>query len=261
MNLIYGIKQVMHKIRVKLYPNYLPGHENTFIAHTDSEAVLDIKQICASMYERGGFKGDTKDLEANIIRYHNEAAYQLCDGFTINNGYYSIYPNLGGTFKGLRDTPDPKSNPLSFRFRTMSALRRLAESIGIEIVGFAEADAFIDEFLDTDDHSSNTWYHPGNLFSLSGNKIKIDGDAPGVGMFFVPEDGSPEVKVERLNENGPASLRGIIPNCDAERWKNRDSHPVLRCKRKASKNHPCDKKQFFSGTSLISSPDSYSCLL
>jgi len=101
----------------------------------------------------------------------------------------------------------------------MSALRRLAESIGIEIVGFAEADAFIDEFLDTDDHSSNTWYHPGNLFSLSGNKIKIDGDAPGVGMFFVPEDGSPEVKVERLNENGPASLRGIIPNCDAERCK------------------------------------------
>ena len=219
MNLIYGIKQVMHKIRVKLYPNYLPGYEGTFIARTDSEALLDIKQICASMYERGGFKGDTKDLEANIIRYHDEVAYQLCDGFAVTNGYFTIYPNLGGTFKGLRDTPDPKKNPLSFRFRVMSAMRRLAESIGIEIVGFAEVDAYIDEFLDTEDNTRNSWYHPGNLFSIYGNKIKIEGDDPNVGLFFVPDDGSPAVKVTRFNENNPSSIKGITPNCDAEHCK------------------------------------------
>jgi len=66
-----------------------------------------------------------------LKKYYNEAAYQLCDGFTINNGYYSIYPNLGGTFNGLRDSLDPKRNPLSFRFRTNKPLRKLAESIAI----------------------------------------------------------------------------------------------------------------------------------
>ena len=214
MNLAYNVAQVMHKIRVKLYPNYLPGHEGTFIARTDSEASLNIEQVCAALRDRGGFTGNYEDLVDHVKKYYNEAAYQLCDGFTINNGYYSIYPNLGGTFKGLRDTPDPKTNPLSFRFRTMSALRRLAQSIAIEIDGFADVDAYIDEFVDTEDHTRNNWYLPGNLFALSGNKIKIEGDDPGVGMFFVPADGGTPVKVTRFNENSPSSIHGITPDCD-----------------------------------------------
>ena len=43
MNLTYGTKQVMHRIRVKLYPNYLPGGEGTFLTRTDSEACLKVQ--------------------------------------------------------------------------------------------------------------------------------------------------------------------------------------------------------------------------
>ena len=42
MNLTYGTKQVMHRIRVKLYPNYLPGGVGTFLTRTDSEACLKV---------------------------------------------------------------------------------------------------------------------------------------------------------------------------------------------------------------------------
>ena len=74
MNLAYNIAQVMHKIRVKLYPNYLPGQENTFIARTDSEAVLNIEQVCAALRDRGGFTGNTEDLIDYVKKYHNEMA-------------------------------------------------------------------------------------------------------------------------------------------------------------------------------------------
>jgi len=43
MNLTYGTKPVMHRIRVKLYPNYLPGGEGTFLTRTDSEACLKVQ--------------------------------------------------------------------------------------------------------------------------------------------------------------------------------------------------------------------------
>ena len=132
MNLAYNVAQVMHRIRVKLYPNYLPGQEGTFIARTDSEASLSIEQVCAALRDRGGFTGNYEDLVDHVKKYYNEAAYQLCDGFTVNNGYYAIHPNLGGTFTGLRDNPDPKAHPLTFRFRTLSTLRRLAGHISIE---------------------------------------------------------------------------------------------------------------------------------
>jgi len=125
MNLAYGISQVMHRIRVKLYPNYLPGYEGTYIARTDNEASLSIEQVCAALRDRGGFTGSYGDLVEHVKQYYGEVAYQLCDGFAVNNGYYSVHPNLGGIFKVLNDAPTPKTNPLSFRFRAMSPLRRL----------------------------------------------------------------------------------------------------------------------------------------
>jgi len=62
MSLLYGVSQVMHRIKVKLYPNYLPGGDGTFLARTNSEAALSIPQICAALCERGGYKGDFDDL-------------------------------------------------------------------------------------------------------------------------------------------------------------------------------------------------------
>ena len=56
-------------------------------------------------------------------------------------------------------------------------------------------------------------YLPGNLFHISGNKIKIEGDDPSVGLFLVPPGGE-AVKITRLNENSHTSIRGITPNCN-----------------------------------------------
>ena len=106
MNLIYGLHSVMHRIRVKLYHNYLPGHENTFYARTDNEAVLNTEQVCSAMIKRGGFTGNKRELISHIDQYNDEVRYQLMDGFAVSNGSYTIYPNIGGTFKTPEDTPD-----------------------------------------------------------------------------------------------------------------------------------------------------------
>jgi hypothetical protein len=44
MAIINNITEVLHRLRVKLYPNYLPNVEGTYIARTDSEASLNIEQ-------------------------------------------------------------------------------------------------------------------------------------------------------------------------------------------------------------------------
>ncbi len=38
MAIINDVKEVLHRIRVKLYPNYLPHVEGTYLARTVSEA-------------------------------------------------------------------------------------------------------------------------------------------------------------------------------------------------------------------------------
>jgi len=39
MAIINDVNEVLHRIRVKLYPNYLPNVEGQYIARTNSEAL------------------------------------------------------------------------------------------------------------------------------------------------------------------------------------------------------------------------------
>jgi hypothetical protein len=61
-----------------------------------------------------------------------EGAYQLCGGFVVNTGYFSIHPNVGGTFDKITEGHDAKKHPVTFRFRTRAPLRALAERIVVE---------------------------------------------------------------------------------------------------------------------------------
>jgi hypothetical protein len=143
MAIINNITEVLHRLRVKLYPNYLPNVEGAYIARTDSEASLNIEQVCAALKNRGGFSGDYEDLVENVKQFFDEAAYQLCDGFAVNTGYYSIHPNVGGTFNNTSEIHDHKKHPITFRFRTGNKLRRLiehiAENTSSKIIGIVPA--------------------------------------------------------------------------------------------------------------------------
>ena len=212
MNLIYGVKQVMHRIRVKLYHNYFPKG-GKYVARTDSEATLNVDQVCAALRDRGGFHGDFEDLADYVKQFLNEAAYQLLDGFAVSMGYFSIRPNLGGTFDTVHEAPDPKKHPLTFHFHPLKPMREIAESTHVVIEGLADTEGYIDEFLDNENQSVNGVYEPGNQCKISGDKIKITGEDPDCGLFFVPVgyDGPP-VKVTRIVENTASKIIGIIPD-------------------------------------------------
>jgi hypothetical protein len=213
MGIKNNIDDVLHRIQVKLYPNYLPNTEGRYIAKTDNEALLNVERVCAAMKNRGGFLGSYENLIENIKQFFDECAYQLCDGFALNLGYYSVHPNIGGTFNSEKDAYDPKQNPISFRFRTRLPLRNLIKYIAVDITGVADGNAFIDEFIDRDEDSVNGIFAPGNMFCINGNKIKLAGNDPGCGVFFVPvDDPSKAVKVTRIGENNASTITGIAPD-------------------------------------------------
>ena len=215
MSILNNVNSVLHRIRVKLYPNYLPQVGGNLMARTLNEAFLSIEQVCAAMKERGGYTGNYENLVENVRQFFDETAYQLCDGFGVNMGYYSIHPNIGGTFNSSNDSHDHRKHPINFKFRTRGPLRELAKHIVVDVIGLADSNAFIDEFIDTDEQSVNNVFTPGNMFSISGNKIKILGENPDCGLYFVPvEDASKAVKVERIAENSPSRIIGIAPNTD-----------------------------------------------
>ena len=187
-----------------------------YIARTNNDSSLSIEGVCASLKKRGGFSGDYGELVKNVSEFFDEMAFLLCDGFAVNTGYFSIHPNIGGTFDSANESHDHKKNPISFRFRPMAKFRNLINRIAVEIEGVAATSGYINEFVDYDENSVNAVFMPGNQFCITGHKIKIAGDDPSCGVYFVPaNDPSKAVKVTRLAENNPTKITGIAPKTES----------------------------------------------
>jgi hypothetical protein len=206
------ITDVLHRIRIKLYPNHFQHVDGRYIARTDNEAVLDVKKVCSAAISRGGVECDLDDLIEYVNKYNDEVAYQLCDGYAVSNGYYSIHPNIGGAFNNENEVHDHKKHPITFRFRVLNKMRRLVNFINVIVDGIADVNGYIDEFVDVEEASSNAVFVPGDMFILTGHKIKVEGDDPSIGVFLVPvDDPSKRVKITRIAENTPAKIVGVIP--------------------------------------------------
>jgi len=209
---IGDLKDILHKIKVKLYPNYFTNVSGAYIARTDNEATLSIEDVCTTLKNRGGFQGKFDELVDNVNQFFNELAYQICDGYAVSTGYFSIHPNIGGTFNSDKEAHDHSKHPITFRFRTRKQLRELANAISVEILGIADVNGWIGEFIDYDEDSTNTLYAPGDQFAIHGHKIKVAGNNPNIGVYFAPVDNPSEAKkVLRIAENSPSKVTGITP--------------------------------------------------
>ena len=212
MAIINNINEKLHRMKVKLYPTCLPKLQGRYIARTNSEASLNIEELCTYLNNRGGFADNYENLLQHVRQFFDEAAYQLCNGFSVNLGYFTIHPNIGGTFDANADGNDLRKHRISFRFHELAPLRRLTEHIIVEIEGIYDGTGWIEEFIDIDGDLAGNEFSPGNQFCITGQKIKVAGDDESCGVFFVPvDDPSKAVKVKRLAENNPTKIIGRAP--------------------------------------------------
>lgn len=213
MSAINDTDEVLHRIRVKLYPSNLPGSKGAYSARTVNEAELTVEEVAAALVKRGGFTGNYHDLVMYVREFLSETAYQLCDGYAVNAGYFSIHPAVGGFFASGNE--DPRGHPVRFRFRARKPLRDLARYIVVEADSGADA-GFIDSFIDVDSGETNGRVTPGGIFTITGRKIKITGGSPDCGVYFVSKTGHRRYKVTRkFAVNVSAKVSGIIPSLPA----------------------------------------------
>jgi hypothetical protein len=207
---VYSIKEVLHKIRVRLYPSSLPQARGMLAARTDSEAALSLEDVAAELKNRGGFTGNYQDLIAHVRQFLDEVIYQLCDGFAVNLGYFSIHPAVGGFFESENESP--VGHPVTFRFRSRARLRKIAKSIVVEVES-AKKPGRIESCFDLDSGETNGRITPGGIFTLSGSKLKVAGDDPECGVCFVSAlDPDKRFKVaSRLAVNVSSRLCGVVP--------------------------------------------------
>jgi hypothetical protein len=200
-----------HNMRFLLYPSHLPDVEGKYVAKTSNEAVLVRPDICASQRERGGFSGNIDEFLANLALFMDEVAYQVCDGFAVNLGPCTIYPNVGGVFNSEFEEITPETHPVSFRCRINDEMRKLVPYIDATNGGIAPSKARIETFTDTATGAVNSRLTSGGPCVITGDLIKIAGDGSGL-YLWSPGIPSITARVQgNLIENTPGKIAAVIP--------------------------------------------------
>ncbi|SEM59831.1 protein of unknown function [Chryseobacterium taichungense] len=209
---------ILHRIKAYLYDNVLTkDNPNDFTARTTSERSLNVQQICQAAVSRGGADISASSMEHATELFLKEMGCQLCDGFSVNTGYFTASTTIRGVFDSPSETFNKDKHSIIFQFNQGEKLRAEIPNIEVNILGVADSSAVILQVTDVKSGSVNDLLTPGKNLKIAGSKIKVAGEDPSVGVFFVDAATQARTKVETSDivTNNPSELIVVIPALEA----------------------------------------------
>jgi hypothetical protein len=170
--------------------------------------------------KRGGAPSTAEAMEHNVMRFLKEMAYQLMDGYAVNTGYFVANAQVRGVFNNPRETFNPQKHSVLFRFNQGDLLRKEIPNVAVQVMGLGESGVVISHVVDNRTGSVNDLLTPDGTLKIRGGKLKIAGNNPATGVFFIDETGA-EVKLEERDiiVNKPSELMVHIPALPAGKYR------------------------------------------
>ena len=108
-----------------------------------------------------------------------------------------------------------------FDFKQGAKLRKELGNVTVEITGVADTSAYIAQVVDIKTGNVNDMLTPGRNLRINGSKIKLDGDNPANGVYFIHQDTAARTRVDDTDiaVNNPSELMIIIPALSAGTYK------------------------------------------
>ena len=207
------MRKTRHPTKAYPYDSLLTPDPNDFVARVSPERSLSVADICHSAATRGGADVSDAALSHAVELFLKEMAYRLCDGFAVNTGYFTAMPVVRGVFLNPNETFDPQRHTLQFQFTQGELMRREIEDVEVKIMGVAETGLYIGQVEDMKSRTVNEVLTPGFNLRVTGTKLRVVGDKPGVGIFFRETATNTATKVDEgdIVVNNPSELMIIIP--------------------------------------------------
>ena len=204
---------VKHRVKAYLYDNILTDDPNDFAARVSSERTLNIEDICHSAKVRGGADISAASMSHAVNLFLKEMAYQLCDGYSVNTGYFTAGTQIKGVFNSPKETFSDDKHGLYFLFNQGDLLRKELPNIEVSILGVAEAGSEIAQVTDVKTGSVNDIITPNRNLKIKGSKIKLAGEDREIGVWFINQSTQAATRVDASDmvSNNPSELIIVVP--------------------------------------------------
>ncbi|MDR1120260.1 MAG: DUF4469 domain-containing protein, partial [Dysgonamonadaceae bacterium] len=185
-----------------------------YVIRPVSARTLNVKEICESASTRGGADIPAPAMEHAANLFLTEMGYLLCDGFSVNTGWFTAGPQIKGVANSPKEQFNRKKHTLLFEFHQGALLRKELENVTVDILGVADTDAVITQAVDVKSGSVNNLLTPSRNLRIAGQKIKIAGDHAANGIYFVSQATGERTRVDDSDivTNNPSELLVVIPD-------------------------------------------------
>ena len=175
----------------------------------DSAGSLTLADIIEEMKrEDTGLRTET--LEHALKLFNRVTADLLLRGFSVNTGLFHAVPQFRGVIEN--GAWDPERNSIYVSFTQDKDLREAIAETSVDILGDKASGMYISGVKDTATQATNGTMTPGRNFIISGRLLKVEGDAPTVGITFRSADGAETVlPADMISVNNPSQLVILVP--------------------------------------------------
>ena len=203
----------LHKVKAYLYDNALTDDPNDLVARVQSERSLSVKDICQTAATRGGADISAEAMEHAVNLWFKEMGYSLCDGFSVNTGWFSANASIKGVFNSPNEHFNSTKHTLLFDFVQGSLLRKEITNVEIEILGVADNNLSVAQVTDVRTGSVNDLLTANCNLRIIGNKMKIVGDNPANGIYIVNTETKARIKINEpdIVVNNPSEIIVLLP--------------------------------------------------
>ncbi|GHT37067.1 hypothetical protein FACS189435_1260 [Bacteroidia bacterium] len=121
---------------------------------------------------------------------------------------------IKGVFNGMHDHFEGERHKVAFDFQTGATLRKVMPVIQVDVTGLADSGLKLLQIEDVASGSMNDQLTPGGILKVFGQKIKLAGDDPDVGIYFVGGTTRARVKVadNQIALNAKSQLVFNVPS-------------------------------------------------
>ena len=208
-------------IKAYLHDNTFARKHNKFVARVKIDRSLTVKDVCKLAIKRDDVDISVEDMEYLVNLWFEEMANLLCNGNSVNAGWFTALPRIKGVFNGTDDDFDTEKHSILFDFSQGMEMRKKLKNLSVKILGMADMSAKITQVTDIFTGSVNNIITPGKNLRIKGSKIKIKGDSKDNGVFFVNQTSLIRTKVDDAGVilNKPSELIIIIPELEEGEYK------------------------------------------
>lgn len=204
-------------IKAMLYPNPMKNADGKYLARTTKYSSYDIQSICESLCSKLGTGLQLETIAYHVKLFLDEMMEKIEDGNKINTGYFTAQAHVKGSFDSLADDFDENKHSVDIVFSAGHFAHKAKKNLKVEIQRTKPYSLRIWTITDLQTKQHTDKLIANRILVMRGDKIKITGDNPSVGLYLRHNETGNEIHFPPtvLFANGDTKLELIVPQLAA----------------------------------------------